>query len=317
MPQPTNVHQNQVLTNIAVAYIQSMDRFIASRVFPIVPVDKKSDTYYTYDKNDWFRDEAQRRAPATESAGSGYGVGTEDYSCDVWAIHKDVADQDRDNADTPLNLDRDATQFVTQRLMLRQEIQWVSDYFTTSVWDTDKVGGTDFTEWDDYVESDPIEDIEAGKETILSNTGFEANTLVLGYQVFRQLKHHPDVKDTFKYTTADTITEDMLARMFELDRVLVAKAVKATNVENETASYSFTHGKHALLCHVAPNPGLLVPSAGYIFGWRGVSGGLGQTIGVSRFRMDHLKADRVEGEIAFDDKVVAADLGYFFSGAVS
>jgi len=30
-----------------------------------------------------------------------------------------------------------------------------------------------------------------------------------------------------------------------------------------------------------------------------------------------LKADRVEGEIAFDNKVVAADLGYFWSNIIN
>jgi len=29
-----------------------------------------------------------------------------------------------------------------------------------------------------------------------------------------------------------------------------------------------------------------------------------------------LKADRVEGEIAFDDKVIAADLGYFWNSII-
>jgi hypothetical protein len=51
--------------------------------------------------------------------------------------------------------------------------------------------------------------------------------------------------------------------------------------------------------------------------WTGVSGGLGQTIGASRFRMESVKADRIEGEMAFDMKVVASDLGYFFSAVVS
>lgn len=316
MPQPTrsDVHVDAVLTNISVAYMQSMDNFIAQQVFPVVPVDKQSDKYYTYTKDDWFRDDAQRRAPATESAGSGYDVSTTTYSCDVWAFHKDIPDQVRANADDPLNPDREATEFVTRTLMLRQEIQWVSDYFASSVWGTDS---TPSSLWDDYANSDPIGDVETGKSGILSVTGFEANTLVLGYDVFRQLKHHPDIVDRVKYTSSETVTAEMLGRIFEIPRVLVAKAVKNTADEGATASYSFTHGKHALLCHTAMNPGLLTPSAGYIFAWRGVSGTLGETVGIDRIRMDTKKADRVEGEVAFDDKVVATDLGYFFDSVVS
>lgn len=322
MAQPTqsDVHVDKVLTNISLAYIQNQTHFVASKVFPIIPVDKASDKYYVYTKADWFRDEAQKRADATESAGSGYGVTTDSYSCDTFAFHKDIGDQVRQNTDAPLDPDRDATQFVTQRLLLRQEIQWASDYFTTSVWGTDVVGGTNFTRWSDYTASDPIEDIEAGKETILKNTGFMPNTLVLGYSVYRKLKHHPDIVDRLKYTAATTsrsVTTETLAALFDVERVLVAMAIKNTGLEGETASYSFTHGSNALLCYTAPNPGLLTPSAGYIFAWRGVSDGMGATVGVGRFRMPQLRADRVEGQTSFDDKVVATDLGYFFSSAVS
>jgi hypothetical protein len=325
MPQPTSsqVHVDAILTNISVAYLQRAEGFIADKVFPVVPVDKQSDKYFTYDKNDWLRDEAQVRADGTESVGSGYNISTATYYADVYAIHKDIGDQTRANADAPINVDREATEFVTHRLLLRRENQFVSDFMTTSVWSKDITGvaasaSTNQTiRWSDYTNSDPIEDIEAGKASILSTTGFEANTLVLGYDVFRQLKNHPDLVDRIKYTSSQTITEDMLARMFDIERVLVSKSVKATNDEGATGAYSFTTGKTALLAHVAPSPGLLTPSAGYTFAWTGVSDGMGATIGTSSFRLESLRATRVESQIAFDNKVVASDLGYFWNTIVA
>jgi hypothetical protein len=322
-PNLNSVHVDAILTNISVAYLQNQDNFIADKVFPIVPVDKKSDKFFTYTKNDWFRDEAQRRADATESAGGGYNLGTGSYSAEVYAFHKDVGDQLLANADAPLNPLREATEFVTRRMLLRKELQFVSDFFTTGVWGDDVTGvagspsSGETKQWSDYTSSDPIDDIEAAKSEILANTGMEANTLVLGYEVFRQLKNHPDLVDRIKYTSSQTITTDMLARMFDIDRVLVAKAVKASNNEGAAEAYSFAYGKGALLAHVAPTPGLLTPSAGYTFSWTGVSGGIGSTIGVSSFRMDSLRAERVEAEMAFDNKVIAADLGYFWNTIVA
>ena len=325
MPQPTQsqVHVDAILTNISVAYMQQAENFIADKVFPIVPVDKQSDKYFKYTKNDWLRDEAQVRADGTESVGSGYNITTETYYADVYAIHKDVGDQTRANADAPINVDREAAEFVTHRLLLRRELQFVSDYMTGGVWGTTASGVAsgastgEFVQWDNYTDSDPIDDIEEAKAEILSVTGMQANTLVLGYDVFRSLKHHPDLVDRIKYTSSQTITEDMLARMFDIDRVLVSKSIKATNAEGAAGAYSFTTGKNALLCHVADAPGLLTPSAGYHFQWTGVSQGLGATIGTSSFRLESLKATRIESEIAFDNKVVGADLGYFWTSAVS
>lgn len=325
MPQPTQsqVHVDAILTNISVAYLQRAENFIADKVFPVVPVDKQSDKYFVYDKNDWLRDEAQVRADGTESVGSGYNITTATYYADVYAIHKDIGDQTRANADAPINVDREAAEFVTHRLLTRREIQFVNDFMTTSKWATDVTGVAaspttgQTIQWSDYTNSDPIEDIERGKAGILSVTGLEANTLVLGYDVFRALKNHPDLVDRIKYTSSQTITEDMLARMFDIDRVLVSKSIKATNKEGATGAYSFTTGKTALLAHVAPNPGILTPSAGYTFSWTGVSQGMGLTIGTSSFRLESLRATRVEAELAFDNKVVASDLGYFWNTIVA
>jgi len=315
-PTERDVHVDAMLTNISVAYIQSQDGFIASKVFPLVKVSKQSDKFYKYTKEDWFKDEAEIRADSAESAGSGYRLGTDSYATDLWAFHKDVGDRVRSNADSQINLDTDAVRFVTQRMLLRQEIQWVSDYFTTGKWATDKTGGTHFNKWSDYLDSDPVEDIATAVEYVLSTTGYKPNTAVFGYKTMRKLRNHPDIRARYQYTTPGNITAQMIAAVLELDNVYVASAVKSTNVIGATVVMGFTHGDSAWVGYVNPSPGLLVPSAGYIFSWDGVSGGLGQSIGVTSFRMQNLKADRFEAEAAWDNKVVASDLGYFFYNAV-
>jgi hypothetical protein len=122
--------------------------------------------------------------------------------------------------------------------------------------------------------------------------------------------------DQFKYTSPESITTEMLARFFDIDQILVAKAVKNTAKENQTFAGAFTHGKNALLAYVNPNPGLMQPSAMYTFAWKGPGGNLRQ-ISISSLRADLIRSTRIEGFSAFDNKIVAADLGYFFSAVVS
>jgi len=314
-PSSPDVHVDAPLTNISVAYVQAADQFIAGQVFPEIPVEKLSDKYFSFPKGDWFRDEAAVRGEAAESAGSGYGVNSSDtYNCQVWAMHKDVPARVVNNADNPLNPLGEAAEFVTQRLLVRMERLWVTSFFSTGLWDGED---TPSNLWSSYTSSDPISDLEEGIETILQATSFAPNTLVMGYQVWRQLKHHPDIVDRYKYTSAESVTTDMLAALLDLDRVLVMKSVYNTAAEGATASMAFNAGKNALLAHVAPTPGIMTPSAGYTFSWTGVSGGLGETVGVDRFEMRKLKAERVEAEKAVDMKLVASDLGYFFDGAVT
>lgn len=324
--QPTSsaVHVNAPLTNISVAYIQSQADFIADKVFPVVPVDKQTDIYWVYTKNDWFRDEAQQRAPGTESAGGGYRVdSTNTYSCRVYAYHKDIPDQVRSNADAALDVDRDATMFVTQRLLIRRERVWANSYFRPAIWGNNfagvanNPGAGQFVQWDDYTSSDPVTDIKDGRMAIKGTTGFKPNTLILSEDVFEVLKSHPDIIDRYKYTSSQVITSDMLAKLFEVDRVLVAGGVYATNNEGAALdAYSWVMSRGALLVYSAPNPGLLTPSAGYTFAWKGLSG-MGYATAIKNFRMEHLESDRVEGQAAYDCRLVAADMGAFFTTAIS
>ena len=137
MPQPTlsDVHVNRPLTNISIAFLQKASDFVSSRVFPNIPVAKQSDRYFVYDRDSWFRDDAAKRAPSTESAGTGYTIdNTPTYSADVWALHKDVSDQVRANTDVPLDADRDATLYISQKMLLRKEKEFTTKYFKTGIW---------------------------------------------------------------------------------------------------------------------------------------------------------------------------------------
>ncbi len=316
-PLASTVHVDAALTTYSLAYVQSQSDFIANRVFPAVPVQNQTGKYFTYTKNDWFRDEAQKRAPATESAGSGYNMSTDSYSCDVYAIHKDVPDQVAQNADAAISVEADAARFVMQRMLLKHEIEWAATFFTTSIWTTDVTGGTNFTQWDNYASSKPLVDVQTGKTTILGRTGFEPNTLVLGYQTWAQLINHPDFVDRIKFTAPDAVNQATVARLLGVDNIFIMRAIKATNVEGETAAYSFVAGKAALLCYVAPSAGLLTPTAGMTFTWNGVSDGMNGAVGTVRIPIPEKRAVRVESQMAWDSKVVAADLGYFFASAVS
>lgn len=325
MSQPTlsQVHVDAILTNASVAYIQSADNFIANKVFPIVPVDKQSNLYFKYTKEDWFRDDARVRADGAEAATSGYGLTTDSYFAHVYAVKKAVGDQTMANFDSPLDPLRDAAKFTAQLILNRMENQFVSDFVTTGVWGKDYTGvasspSTDqFIQWSDLANSDPIQNIETGKAQVLSTTGFEANKLVLGYETYKTLRNHPDIIDRVKYTGRDVPDTAYLAQLFGVDEVLVAKAVKNTATEGQTGSFSFTFGKGALLVHSAPNPGILTPSAGYSFQWRGVSEGLGLTVGTKQYRLEQNAATYVESQVAFANKVVAPDLGVYFASAVA
>lgn len=329
MPQPTagDVHVNTPLTNVSIAYLQDQGNFVASQVFPNVPVEKQSDRYYTYDRGEFNRDEMEVRAPGDESAGSGYTLdNTPTYYAPIYAFHKDIPDAIRANADAVLNQDMEATRYVTLKALIKREKVFVANYFAGSVWTNDWDGvasganGTStFLQWNDP-NSTPIEDIRLGKTTVLESTGFEPNTLVIGQRVLDKLIDHPDIVDRVKYGQTNGVAQvDLsdLASLLKIERVLVMKAIENTANKNATNVHAFIGGKKALLCYAAPQPGLMTPSAGYTFSWTGYVGAGPEGNRIKRFRMENKASDRVEIEAAFDLKLISADLGTFWDTIVA
>jgi hypothetical protein len=215
----------------------------------------------------------------------------------------------------------------------------MAKYITTGVWGTDVTGAangngtTTTTYWNDDANGDPISDVETAKRTIKVNTGQKANVFLLSYDVFIALKKHPLIIDRIKITPgpgaydSKAINEQLLAALFGVDQVVVSEAVYNTSKESSAPSaggaatpptMTFTMGKHAFLAHVAPAPGLMIPSAGYIFAWQGYNGQATLGIQVTQLPVPLRGKNtiRTETEMSFDMQTVGTDLGYFFSNIV-
>lgn len=322
MPQPDarTVHVDTLLSTISVATMQNSQEFIASRVFPRVTVSKQSDLYPTFDQNDWLRDEAQLRAPSSESAGGGYNVGTDNYFAKVYAFHKDVPDQVAANTDAAYG-DPEATaaEFVTEKILLKMEKEWHSAYFTTGVW-TGSSTGADITPaapWDNYATSTPVRDIRAQARAIRMQGVKTPNTLVLSDAVYTALLDHPDFIDRIKNVSDAAVTRDIVRRFFEVDNLYVSSGIQATNVEGGTATIAPIANDYALLVYAPPAPSLMTPSGGYTFVWDGVSDGAGLEIGTVRIEIPEKRTVRIESQMAWDFKVVSPLAGALFTGVLT
>ncbi len=311
-----DLHVDQLLTTLSIAYRNPS--YIADQIFPIVPVMKQSDKLVKYDKSHWFRDTAKIRAPGTASQGGGWTVDTSaTYFCDRFSYRHEISDDDRDNADAPFNLDNEATEFVTDKMLMRREVAFATDFFKTSVWGADKVGATDFTQWSDYAASSPLTDISGWRDDVEGRIGREPNKLVMGKQVWTKLKWHPEVIDTIKYTQRAQMTLELFAALVEFESVLVGRALRTTQAEG-TAESSITisriWGKHALMAYVPARASLMTPAAGYTFVWQRVPSAQQY---IKRMRDDEREVDIIEGNSYFDQKAVGTDAGQFAQNVIA
>jgi len=325
-PGRGSVHVDRPLTQIAIALAQNPDMFVADRVFPILPVSKQTDSYFTIPRGAWKRDEMKKRAPGTLSAERTHEVSTDTYKCDVWALHEMLDDQTRANYDDPLQPEREISIGLSEAGMIRKELQFVTDFFSAGLWTSDLTGVDSASpgagqvgRWD-RADSTPIEDVRLGKRNVHQRTGYRPNVMVMGREVYDALLDHPDIVgrlDRGQTQGPAIVLRQNLAALFELDEVLVMDAVYNTAVEGATDSYSFIGGKSALLAYRAPRPGLYLPSAGYTFSWSGLLGAGALGMRMKNIRDEKRESNMLEIQMAFDQKLVSADLGQFFATIVN
>jgi len=328
-PTVADVHTNRQLTDLSEAYYQDESSLLASSVFPIVPVDRQSNFFYVWNRGDFFRDDAQLRAPGTEVHRGGARLSTTTYNCATYDYGDSIPDEVESEADDPLRPRQTATRRVLQVLLIRRERIFCQNFLATGKWTTDITGvasspaSGQVLQWD-VSGSTPIDDVNAGRRAIKLATGFEPNTLVLGYDTRLALDTNAQITDRLKYGQTPgnivTVNDSDLAQVFKVQRVITAGAIYASSNENSAGTYtmSFIAGKVALLCYAAPAPGIDTPSAGYCFVNRNQFVGansLGAVI--KEMRNDPKYRTDIDGFINFDMKKTSADLGYFFNSIVS
>lgn len=320
MAEPTSydLHVNQLLTNISIGY--KNDLYIADQIFPIVPVRKQSDLIPMYNQSPWFRDTAEMRAPGTKSRGGGFTVANTPYYCNRWSYRFEIPDEFRDNSDAPYDMDRDGTMFATDKLMLSRELNFVESVFGTSKWTTDKTGaasGGDFIHWSDYAASTPLRDITDYLDEVEALTARQPNTCAMGKQVWSQLKWHPDIIDTIKYTQRAQVSTELFASLIEVDRVLIGRGIYTATPEGTAeASVAYTRiwGKNVLFTYVAPSTTLFTPTGGLTITWARVPNSIQY---MKQFRDEERETDILECNSYYTHQIISARSGVFLATAVA
>lgn len=315
MPTARNdgaAHVDKHLTNISVNFKPTDFDLIADIILPRVPVEMMSDKYLIYNKADNFTVPRTYRGPRSKSNEVSFGSTDATYSCDEYGLRDFVTDRENKNVDAPMRKLEDAAESVTGLLLLDREIRAASVLTNTAVLTQNvTLSGTD--QWSDYANSDPMANIETARAACF----FKPNLIVLSEAVFTKLKHHPDLLERVKYTERGVLTTEMLASLFEVDRVAVANAKYNTANDGQTASYGAVWGKDVVVAHVKDTPTLKSATLGY-----SVTATLeGGTDGyrARRYR-DEARGGGgtwIDVDTAMDELIVAVDCGYLIKAAVA
>jgi len=287
--------------------------YIAPDLAPLIPSAVDAGKFAVYNQADWFRNEAGKRAAGTRAKRGDFGITFGSFLCEEVAFAREIPDEIRRNAMDPIRPDQDATEYATDKVLLAKEVRVAAKVLATASWASGNsvtLAGTN--QWNDYANSDPIADIELAVDTVHGKTGLRPNTVAFSFAVWQKVKHHPDIVDRIKYSQRGIVTVELLQELFEIPRIMVARALLTASNEGIAAGsevYTYVWGKDTLVAYVAPNPGLQQPSAMYQFSSGPRS--------VRRWREEAEHQDVVEGYELVDEKIVSSLCGYVVKAAIA
>ncbi|MBI1292284.1 hypothetical protein GC173_13765 [bacterium] len=312
MPDVSAVHLDAALTNLSIAYRNT--GHIAREIAPEVLVRRQSDRYFIHDtEREAFRQTDDGRAPGTEASEVDFRLSSDSYYCDDHALEAVIPDEERANADSPLQPEADRVELLTDKILLNQEILLAERLRAADVL-PDLDLATETEQWDDE-EVDPFSHVEAARAAILQGAQVLPNTLVLPFAVYTALRNHPKVVSRVSAAARAVVGPGTLAELFDVERVLVARTMRNGAAPGQAPSMAPVWGRDALLLHVPPRVGIKSLAPVLTFAWSHAGGSI-RGHAVQSWREERRKATMIRVQKYYDIKVVAPSAAFILRNAI-
>lgn len=213
-----------ILSNVAQGYTHP--EHVGFALFPRVPVKQRGGQIIEFGR-DSFKRYNTRRAPGSSTKRLQFGYEGKPFALVQDALEGKVPWEHMQDANQVpgIDLGTESTNEVMNILSLALEIEQAEIATNAANYGADHkvtLSGTD--RWTDDA-SDPAKQIREYREAVRAAIGIRPNIMEVSAAGFNALCEHPKVLERFKYTSSDSVTADMLAKLFNLRRIVVGEAV--------------------------------------------------------------------------------------------
>lgn len=232
MSQMTNSQArviDPVLSAVARA-VAMQGGFVADVLFPIVPVGARGGRIISFGGED-FRLVNSARAPGAATKRVQFGYSSTNYALVDYSLEGSVPIELLQEGQAVPGIDQASVAMRKVRaIMALEREKQCADLATNAALyaASNKLTLTGTDRWDQYGEaaSDPIADIQAGREAIRAQIGVRPNVLTLGPKVLTSLRSHPKILDRLSTSTdRSPATLAQLAALLEMERVVEGGAI--------------------------------------------------------------------------------------------
>ena len=221
-----------VLTAVAQGY--QNNEFVGGALFPQVTVKQRGGKIISFGKED-FMIYNTGRAPGQNTKRVQFGYAGLPYLLESHSLEGQLPIENMQEADAVPGIDLGSvTVTKTQNIIALRKEKQQADLATnlSNYGVSNKITLSGTSQWSDFANSDPVKDVEAGKEAVRKATGKRPNVMVVGASVFAILKQHPKIVDRIKYTGRDIATPELLASLFDVEEVKIGDAVYTDDFGN-------------------------------------------------------------------------------------
>lgn len=276
--------------------------FIGLQAAPVIEVSSASENPGKIKLAQLLQDVETRRV-----SGAGYNRGKWEfekfsYATEEHGFEEPVDDRQRRMYRDYFDLEMMATRRARARVLTNLEKRIAAKYAAAS---NSAAAGTVWTSAQ-WANATPIANVEAAQEAIRARTGFYGNALILTRKMFRNVRNCAQVLDRItggggaQASRADLVTAEQLARVFDVEMVLVAGGHKNTANEKQTAVLASIWGDTACyVARVATTQDVMEPCAVRTFHW----GEDGSSVGavIETYRDESVRSDVVRARCDIDE----------------
>lgn len=260
-----------ILTNVAQGY--SSPEFVGSALFPEVPVTKSGGQIVEFDR-DAFRLYSSRRAPGASTREILFGYSGKPFALQTHRLQGVVPrEHQRDAAAVAgIDLDQVGVASTMRAIRLTLEVDQAKIAFDPNNYGSNNKSTvlTGTAKWS-HADGLPMVNVDAGRDAIRAGCGMYPNVMLMSVPVFNACKNNPSIIDRFKDgpQNSTSITAQMLATLFNIEKVVVAGAVYWSDANAPVDIW----GNYAVLAYVPQGAGAMrtryEPSYGYTYVMQG------------------------------------------------
>lgn len=234
-----------VLTNLAIGYTNA--QFVGSVLMPFVGLDKEGGKIPLFGKEHFKLYNTERALRAKSNRVNPEDIGSVDVAMDEHDLEYPI--DYREDAESAFPLQARATNTVTEGIRLRHEKMVADIAQNPANYPAGNKLALSGSSCFDVANSDPEGVVSDAKAAVRSKIVKEPNTMVLGYDTWRLLKKHPQLKAILSDTRPRLVQLADLREIFEIENIVVGKAVMA----NDAGVTSDIWGDTMVLAYVPSN----------------------------------------------------------------